>query len=104
MAVDGPGSPNNETEKFGVLTREAVQKFQCAKGIACDGDESSTGYGYVGPRTRAALLSLGNLTRQGPALPREETPQIDTTAEIARLQAQIAELTKILTELKTRGS
>ena len=40
------------------MTREAVRRFQCAKGIACDGDEATTGYGRVGPMTRSALLQL----------------------------------------------
>ena len=55
ITTDGPGSPGQETQKFGAFTRAAVQKFQCAKGIVCDGSEGTTGYGYVGPKTRAAL-------------------------------------------------
>jgi hypothetical protein len=55
LAASGPGSPGNETDYFGPLTRDAVRRFQCAKGIVCAGDESTTGYGLVGPRTRAAL-------------------------------------------------
>lgn len=43
------------TGYFGALTRRAVQRFQCAYNIVCSGDEASTGYGQVGPRTRAAL-------------------------------------------------
>lgn len=54
----GGGSPGNETLFFGSLTREALRRFQCAKGIVCEGNESTTGYGRVGPKTRAALNSL----------------------------------------------
>jgi peptidoglycan hydrolase-like protein with peptidoglycan-binding domain len=56
IAPSGPGAPGSETSYFGAMTREAVRKFQCAKGIACDGSESTSGYGLVGPRTRAALI------------------------------------------------
>ncbi|HTK03985.1 MAG TPA: hypothetical protein VL500_00190 [Candidatus Eisenbacteria bacterium] len=58
VATDGPGSAGHETEYFGGLTREAVRKFQCAKSIVCEGSEATTGYGRVGPRTRAALNAL----------------------------------------------
>ena len=57
IAPSGPGSAGNETEYFGALTRDAVRRFQCDKGIVCSGDENSTGYGQVGPRTRGALLN-----------------------------------------------
>lgn len=58
VAAAGPGSPGAETDLFGALTREAVRKFQCARGIACAGDERTTGYGRVGPKTRAELTKL----------------------------------------------
>lgn len=56
IAQSGAGSPGNETSYFGSMTREAVRKFQCSKGIVCSGSESATGYGMVGPKTRAALV------------------------------------------------
>lgn len=58
VAMTGPGSPGNETTKFGAATRMAVRKFQCARSIACSGSESTTGYGLVGPRTSAALSQV----------------------------------------------
>ena len=57
IAKSGPGSSGQETNSFGGLTKAAVQRFQCAQGIVCKGTESSTGYGYVGAKTRAALLA-----------------------------------------------
>ncbi|MEY4723173.1 MAG: putative peptidoglycan binding domain [Candidatus Parcubacteria bacterium] len=56
VAANGGGSPGNETDRFGALTRDAVRRFQCAKKIACDGNERTTGYGRVGPLTRALLM------------------------------------------------
>ncbi|OGE73786.1 MAG: hypothetical protein A3I07_02300 [Candidatus Doudnabacteria bacterium RIFCSPLOWO2_02_FULL_42_9] len=58
ISVSGPGSPGSETRYFGSLTREAVRKFQCAKEIVCSGDEATTGYGRIGPKTRSVLNSL----------------------------------------------
>jgi len=55
IAQTGPGAPGNETTTFGMLTRDAVRRFQCAKQIVCEGTEASTGYGRVGPKTRALL-------------------------------------------------
>lgn len=43
------------TGYFGVLTERAVQRYQAAKGIVSSGTPQTTGYGVVGPRTRAFL-------------------------------------------------
>jgi hypothetical protein len=45
------------TGYFGRLTRTNVQKFQCETMNICSGDEASTGWGVVGPRTRAAIAA-----------------------------------------------
>lgn len=43
------------TGYFGPATERAVQRWQAAHGIVSSGDPDSTGYGYVGPKTRAAM-------------------------------------------------
>ncbi len=92
VAAEGPGSPSQETMKFGSLTRAAVRNFQCKNSIVCEGDESSTGYGFVGPRTRVALQGV---------TPVDQTEKEKAhAAEIARLEAIIAELTAQLLALQ----
>lgn len=111
VATEGPGSAGEETQKFGAFTRAAVKKFQCATIAVCDGDEHSTGYGFVGSRTRVALAGANAAplasepaptTATTPAEPSEYTPE--QHAEIERLQAQIVELTKTLAELLAKSS
>ena len=43
------------TGYFGRLTETAVKKYQCATLSICSGSPSTTGYGAVGPKTRAAI-------------------------------------------------
>lgn len=46
------------TTYYGPITENAVKQFQAANGIVSSGDPSSTGYGQVGPTTRAKLIQL----------------------------------------------
>ena len=48
LAMDGPGSPGNETEAFGARTKAALAAYQKARGI-------TPAAGYFGPLTRAAM-------------------------------------------------
>jgi len=45
------------TGYFGPLTEEGVMEWQSAHGIVGSGDAASTGFGLVGPKTRAAILA-----------------------------------------------
>lgn len=56
IANSGAGSPGKETNLFGPATRAAVQKFQLKYGIVKSPKDS--GYGIVGPKTRAKMNEL----------------------------------------------
>ena len=43
------------TGYFGKFTQAAVQSYQRSHGIVSSGTPTTTGYGVVGPRTRATL-------------------------------------------------
>ncbi|HET8581304.1 MAG TPA: peptidoglycan-binding domain-containing protein [Candidatus Paceibacterota bacterium] len=58
VATAGEGSLGHESYFFGALTKAAVERFQCANNIVCAGSPQTTGFGAVGPQTRAALLAL----------------------------------------------
>jgi chitodextrinase len=51
-------SVDSNTGFFGPLTEKAVQAFQKAQGIVSSGNFWSTGYGMIGPTTRAKINSM----------------------------------------------
>ncbi|OHB17882.1 MAG: hypothetical protein A2913_01225 [Parcubacteria group bacterium RIFCSPLOWO2_01_FULL_40_65] len=51
IANSGPGSPGNETNLFGSLTRTALAKWQAANGV-------SPAVGYFGSLTRTKMISV----------------------------------------------
>lgn len=48
---------DSATGYFGKLTEIAVQRFQTEKGIVSSGTPASTGYGFVGQKTRTYILA-----------------------------------------------
>ncbi len=58
VSVSGAGSPGKETIYFGLLTRTALKKFQCKYNIVCSGTPTTTGYGNLGPKTRAKIQEV----------------------------------------------
>lgn len=58
IATSGVGSPENETTYFGSATKAALQKFQSKYGIISSGSPETTGYGSLGPKTRAKLAEV----------------------------------------------
>ena len=47
---------DSATGYFGPLTEAAVQRFQALQGLVSSGDSATTGFGFVGPKTREAIL------------------------------------------------
>lgn len=50
-------TPDSASGFFGALTEAAVQAWQSAKAIITEGTPTTSGYGAVGPKTRAALAA-----------------------------------------------
>ena len=72
------------TGYYGALTKIAVQKYQCDKAIVCQGTESTTGFGMVGAKTRAAFAREEQGTLVIPQTsPSVQTPQTSASKLIA---------------------
>lgn len=48
---------------FGPMTEAAVQRWQARNGVVSSGSADTTGYGYVGPRTRGAMACGGQVSQ-----------------------------------------
>lgn len=66
------------TGYFGPLTQEAVKRFQEERGIVNSGAPETTGYGAMGPRTRAALNQLAVSEGAPPIQPSPKFQNVQT--------------------------
>ena len=80
----------NDTGYFGRLTEAAVQQWQSSHGVVSSGSAATTGYGAVGPRTRAALASACTGTSAS-ADPNQSLIN-SLLAQLKALQDQLAQL------------
>ncbi|HEY4523002.1 MAG TPA: peptidoglycan-binding protein, partial [Candidatus Paceibacterota bacterium] len=55
LITKGYLAPGSDTGHFGLLTQAGVRQFQAARGLVSSGTPATTGWGSVGPRTRAVL-------------------------------------------------
>ncbi len=87
------------TGYYGNSTKEAVQKYQCNYMQLCSGEESTTGYGMVGQRTRASISSI-NISST-PTLPTTPTTPTSTLTpeQRAAIQKQINDLLLLVQQL-----
>jgi len=101
IASSGIGSPGKETNYYGALTVLAVQKFQKKYGLASEGTPSTTGYGALGPKTRAALEErFGGMTAGAPETV-SPAPSVVSASPSAPVQMPVVVLTAALARGKT---
>lgn len=68
------------TGYFGPATLQLVQNLQKANGIASSGSPDTTGFGYIGPKTRAVMACSGQKTsNDSPYIPPMNTPPSEDT-------------------------
>ncbi len=78
LIAEGDLAVGNNTGYFGRLTEAAVKKWQSRNGVVSSGTPRTTGYGAVGPRTRAAIArvcgSRGSTQSTSPTTPPATAP------------------------------
>lgn len=88
------------TGYFGSITQAAVKQWQSEHSIVSSGSPATTGYGAVGPKTRAAMgISCTSASATG------STASSQTTADkITALRAQLAQLLALIAQLTGRST
>lgn len=83
LIAQGDLAVGNNTGYFGRLTVAAVQKWQARNGVVSSGTAATTGYGAVGPRTRAKIAQVcgagGNVSTNFSAHPMSGSAPLSVT-------------------------
>lgn len=66
LVTDGYLLSDNASGFFGATTEESVKNWQVSNHIVSSGTATSTGWGAVGPKTRAAILAVCNPETSNP--------------------------------------
>ena len=89
------------TGYFGALTRKAVQNFQKKYGIASSGNENTTGYGLVGPKTLAKIKEVFGTRSETSGQATTAASKAQQIQQIQTLINQLLEQIKALQAQKT---
>ena len=107
ISSKGTGSPGNETEYFGSLTKEALGKFQLKYHIV--ESKKDAGYGSLGPKTRAKIDELNKakvLTAEAATVttttiaPIVVANKAETISRVSQLQSLLDKLLQLMGLLK----
>lgn len=102
IAETGVGSSGNETNYFGQLTKDAVRRFQAKYGIVSTGNEDTTGYGLVGPQTRAKIEEVFTKTEEKKESSVKKdvdiSPVFDSSMEKGMANSNVKRLQKLLNQ------
>ena len=75
---------------YGPRTERAVREWQCARNIVCSGTPNTTGYGAVGPRTRAALnAAMATTAPSASAAPSTDEAHAQLASTLTALEALV---------------
>jgi peptidoglycan hydrolase-like protein with peptidoglycan-binding domain len=90
----------NDTGNFGRLTEAAVQQWQSSHGVVSLGSAATTGYGAVGPRTRAALAAAcsGGVSAWAPT-GSTGSPQANNSSIQSTIDALLAQVKALLDQI-----
>lgn len=108
LAKTGAGSSGKETTIFGPVTKQALKKFQCKYKIVCSGNEETTGYGALGPKTRTKLNEIADSTQQTEketsqsSQTKESEKQITPSVNIANQSSTLTAVQKQIEELQNQ--
>src|SRR3989338_10665024 len=83
------------TGYFGSLTQKAMQRWQARNGIVSSGSPATTGYGVVGPKTRAKLQAITFSSSTAPLTPTPPPPLPPPSPSITPIRLPIPTISSL---------